>query len=69
MIIVDRFEGKYAVLEENGEFKNVLRDFICKDVKEGDIVILKENIYYGDPLATEKRKEALLGKFKDMWED
>ena len=69
MMILDRFEGDYAVIEIDGELTDVERYLVDTSVKEGDVLVVKEGIYYKDHEATEKRKQYISHKFKDMWED
>lgn len=69
MIIVDRFEGNYVVIEIDGKIVNVKKSKVSKDVKEGDILKLVDEMYYKDKKATENRKKKIENKFKDMWED
>lgn len=39
MIIVDRFEGIFAICElDNGDFANIDRSLIAESAKEGDII-------------------------------
>lgn len=41
MVIIDRFEGQYAVCEEeSGDFRNIPRAFLPADCREGDCLIL-----------------------------
>lgn len=69
MIIVDRFEGNYAVIEIDGKIFNVEKSKVSKEVKEGDILKLVDEMYYKDKKATENRTKKIEDKFKDMWED
>ncbi|MCC5911643.1 MAG: DUF3006 domain-containing protein [Clostridiaceae bacterium] len=69
MLVLDRFEGDYGVIEIDGEMLDVKRSLIDEKVKEGDVVVLKEGIYYRDNEATKKRRREIEDKFKDMWEN
>jgi len=69
MIILDRFEGNYAIIEIDGEISDVEQHLIDKRAKEGDVLTVIDGIYYKDNQATKKRKKDLADKFKDMWED
>ncbi|MBU5675563.1 DUF3006 domain-containing protein [Alkaliphilus sp. MSJ-5] len=69
MIILDRFEGDYAVIEIDGEMVDVERCLVDEEVKEGDVLTIIDGIYYRDDQATKKRKQYIEDKFKDMWED
>lgn len=69
MIILDRFEGNYAVIEMDEKIINVDKHLLDKDVKEGDVLTKINGLYYTDNQATQKRKEDIKNRFKDMWED
>ena len=58
-IIIDRFEGDYAVCEtEPGKTINILKVDIPKEAKEGDILKKTDNGYCVEKEETEaKRKE------------
>ncbi|AKL94602.1 hypothetical protein CACET_c11370 [Clostridium aceticum] len=69
MMILDRFEGDYGVIEIDGKMLDVKKEFIDSKVKEGDVLLLKEGIYYRDDKATKKRKKEIKDRFQHMWED
>lgn len=70
--IVDRFEGKYIVVEVEDRIYNAKKDILEEELKEGDVVNLeirdgivisiKKNIQ-----ETQKRKEYIKKLSKDMW--
>ena len=70
--IVDRFEGKYRVVEVEDRIYNAKKDILEEELKEGDVVNLeirdgivisiKKNIQ-----ETQKRKEYIKKMSKDMW--
>lgn len=63
-IVIDRFEGKFAVCElEDGSLVNVPKE-LFQDANEGDIVlieVLKEE--------TEERKKSLNNRLKRLFRD
>jgi len=69
MIILERFEGDYAVIEIDGEMIDVEKHLLDKGVKEGDVLIAIDGKYYKDAQATEKRRQDIKNKFNHMWED
>jgi len=69
MIILDRFEGDYAVIEIDGEMVDVKKCLVDTKVREGDVLIIVDGIYHKDDQGTKKRKQYIEDKFKDMWED
>lgn len=66
MTIIDRFEGKYAVLETENGMKNVLRDMLPEEAREGDVVELKNGAYTINKKAAEKRRRELRKKLKKL---
>lgn len=57
MLIVDSFEGDYAIIENEDEYYNIKKDRLPKGCREDDILILKNNVYTIDKEQT---------KFKDI---
>ncbi|WP_303805296.1 DUF3006 domain-containing protein [Ruminococcus flavefaciens] len=66
MTIIDRFEGEYAVLETDSGMKNVLRDMLPEEAREGDVVELKNGAYTINKKAAEKRRRELREKLKKL---
>lgn len=66
MTIIDRFEGEYAVLETDSGMKNVLRDMLPEESREGDVVELKNGAYTVNKKAAEKRRRELRKKLKKL---
>ncbi len=70
MLIVDRFEGDYAIIENEDEYYDVKKDRLPKDCREGDILILKNNVYTIDKKQTKLHKEFIRelqrSSFKDI---
>ena len=67
MIIIDRFEGEFAVCEADGVIKDIPLSLIAQEAFEGDVLIFENGIYKTDRQATEQRKkraEALLNSLK-----
>lgn len=68
--IVDRIEGDYVILEgEQGNLFNVKKRNMIANVKEGDILYKKDNIYFIDDEATKRRKEEIDNLMKGLWEE
>jgi len=66
--IIDRFEGSFAVVElDNNEMKNIKRELVPADAKEGDVLNIDEIITI-DYKETEKRRRDIEKLTKDMWE-
>lgn len=67
--IVDRFEGDYAILEtESSTLINVNKNDIMGEVKEGDLLVKKNNIYYIDKEKNQLRKKQINDIMKGLWE-
>ena len=72
-MIIDRFEGDYAVLElreETGEvlYKNLPASWLPDDAAEGDVVVKTAEGYAIDTLETEKRRMEAAEKLQEMQE-
>lgn len=68
-LIIDRFEGKFAVCEdENKKLINIKKEDIPKEAKEGDVLVLVEHRYVIDYTNTENRKKYIEVLTKDLWE-
>jgi hypothetical protein len=69
-LIIDRFEGNYAVCEtENMKMINVLKDLIPPSSKEGDVLLFAGTKYTIDIKATNVRKEKIEKLMDDVWKD
>lgn len=65
MLIIDRFEGDFAVVEDGEKMINIRREFIEEDACEGDVLSLLDSFYTIDRAATEERRKEtaeLLGR-------
>ena len=70
-MIIDRFEGEYAVLElreETGEvlYKNLPASWLPDDAAEGDVVVKTAEGYAIDTQETEKRRMEAAEKLHEM---
>ena len=54
MLIVDRFEGDWAVIEYKGTTFNLPRSFLPTEVKEGDVIIISISV---DRTTTKERRQ------------
>ena len=64
MLIIDRFEGDFAVVETNAGMVNIPRTDIPADAKEGDSLIVQI-----DKTGTIKRKENISRLMNDLFKD
>lgn len=68
-LIVDRFEGEYAVCEnEDGTMVDIRRDKLPKETKEGDVLIVEGDTFVIDVQATLERKEYIKKLMDDLWQ-
>lgn len=66
--IIDRFEGDYAVCEdENKEVVDIERARIPAEAKEGDVLVIHEDDIFLDTDETSKRKENIQRLMDDIW--
>jgi hypothetical protein len=45
MLIIDRFEGEYAILEDNNNHYEIKLSELPKGCKEGDVITTKDGFY------------------------
>ncbi len=62
-LIIDRFEGNYAVVEtENKKMFNLPKEILPSDAKEGDVISI-----IIDHTTTKERKEKISRLMDDLW--
>ncbi len=68
MLIIDRFEGQFAVVQDSEKEKtvNIPKEFIQEGAKEGDVLALFETFYMIDYAQTKKRREEVLALEKSI---
>lgn len=70
MLIIDRFEGNYAVCEkEDRSMMNIPREKIPSDAKEGDVLLIENDQITIDHEATVKRRNQIAELVKGMWKN
>lgn len=68
-IIIDRFEGEYAVCEKDKlEIIHIKIDQLPQGAKEGDVLIMDGSNIIIDRDKTKKRKETIKKLMDDLWE-
>lgn len=68
MLVIDRFEGDYAVCEcETGEFVRIRRGLIEDDAHEGDILIWADNAYLVDTAQTKLHNKRVHQKLSRLF--
>jgi len=67
-VIIDRFEGNYAVCEkEDGNMINIEKDKIGQEAKQGDVLVITENEIIIDETASQNRREEIEKLTKNLW--
>ncbi|AWK51627.1 DUF3006 domain-containing protein [Clostridium beijerinckii] len=67
-VIIDRFEGNYAVCEkEDGSMINIEREKIPSVSKEGDVLLVTDKEITIDEISTRNRKEEIEELTRDLW--
>ncbi len=60
MIIVDRFEGDFAVLETDSGMIDIERSKLAGDIREGDVILESDGFYIKDVETTRQRRAEIL---------
>lgn len=67
--VVDRIEGDKVILESYyNDIIIVDNKNIIDKIKDGDVLIKKDNLFYYDNDATIKRKKIISNITKDIWD-
>lgn len=70
MLVIDRFEGKYAVCEEDGGIRrNIRRALLPKEAGEGDVLTEKDGRFSVNRAETARRLAHVLRLQKDVFGD
>ena len=67
MIIIDRFEMRFAILETDDGMVSVPREQLPPEAKEGDILITNTLASEIDTSATKTRREKMIARTKKLW--
>jgi hypothetical protein len=68
-VVIDRFEGDFAVCEKNErEMINIEKSKIPPAAKEGDILIIEQDNISIDKQATWNKKTEVDKLMSDLWE-
>ena len=67
---IDRFEENMAVLEDRktGRMKNIEKEKMPENTKEGDIIKCINGKYFKDEKETRKVENGIEEKYKNLWE-
>ena len=68
-VIIDRFEGSFAVCEKEGRVMvNIEKVKLPEGAKEGDVLIIEGNKVTVDSEETKNRKQRIEKMMGDLWE-
>lgn len=65
--IIDRFEGRWAIVEIDGEMKSIRRQLI-PEAREGDVLVLVRRRWQVDREATAKLRQEMERLADEVWE-
>ena len=69
-VIIDRFEGNYAVCEtEDKKYINILKTELPQGIKEGDVLSCINNKWNIDTATTKERQEKIRNKLNRLFVD
>lgn len=66
--IIDRFEGGFAVVEVDGIIKNVRRNAIPPEAREGDVLVMVRRRWQIDQEATERLRQEVRRMADGVWD-
>jgi hypothetical protein len=66
MIVIDRFEGEYAVLETESGMKNVPREMLPEEAREGDVLEVKDGVYIINKKVGAERRSTMRKKLRKL---
>lgn len=66
MLIIDRFEGEWAVIEFGDKIFDIPRALLPKEAREGDVIQISISI---DNYATKDREEAVRKLAEELFEE
>ncbi len=68
MLIIDRIEDGFAVIEDDDRHFEVPVSMLDNDVREGDTVILSDGIYIADKNVSSERRDEIIKLQNELWE-
>ncbi|MCH5323696.1 MAG: DUF3006 domain-containing protein [Eubacterium sp.] len=66
MLIIDRFEEDYAVVEDDEVMINIPRSMLSEDCAEGDVIYEFDDVYLPDKEKTRELREETLRRLKRL---
>ncbi|NLK70660.1 MAG: DUF3006 domain-containing protein [Clostridiales bacterium] len=68
MLVIDRFEGDYAIVEDGNKHIKLEKKNLPPDAKESDVLIFVDGKYIIDKEQTQKNKEEIIKLQNSLWE-
>ncbi|MGS0765334.1 DUF3006 domain-containing protein [Syntrophomonas curvata] len=68
-VIIDRFEGEFAILEGDDEFKTIPRAMLPAQAREGDVLVSDKGEWLLDSEAAKRRREKAEKLAGELWRD
>ena len=68
MLIIDRITEGIAVIEDGENRFEVPRKLLSENIREGDVVVLQNDIYIKDENGTEERRKKIIEMQNNLWE-
>lgn len=65
-MIIDRFEGDFAVVETDNGMTDISRELLPENAKEGDVIGITDGVYYIDDEETQSRRKSILKRFRSL---
>lgn len=69
MIVLDRYEGDFAVIEQDGVMKSVPKKLLEPNIPEGSVIIEKNGKYVLDNDKTTARRKKIAELQNSLFED
>jgi hypothetical protein len=68
MLIIDRFEGDYVILEDDKNHYEIKKSELPCGCREGDVIESKGGVYTINTEQTELRREAIKRLQRSLWD-
>ncbi len=66
-MVVDRIAGGFAVVEDNGEIREIPLIMLPDNVREGDLIYSAENGYIIDNSTADERRQQLSDRLENLF--
>ncbi|ANS75054.1 hypothetical protein AWM70_10930 [Paenibacillus yonginensis] len=69
LAVLEGFEGSYAIIEIDGQTRDIERRLVEPKAKEGDVLKWDGAKWMVDPEATSERSDRMKKLMDELWED